>query len=513
VHRPGAVSEMTAAQHEGGPGRVWWSATAAVAMLLLLAASFSARVGIPIHDEAYLLNGIDRVLSGMVPVRDFQSYDPGRYYLLAPIRYLGGDRAIWTAGTAIIIAAALPLLVRLRQLSMPALFGPLLALPLLVAWSVPRHKAADLAAALVLIAVVIRVIDRPHRRSFLVAGVVLGVVTLVGRNHGLYGGVALAGAVVSLHRTGGVKATFARLAAVSGGALIGWSPMLATITFDEPMRRRFIEGIVRIFMHGTNIPLPVPWPGPDALSPTNWGFVVLPAVTIASLVCGWRHRRRDAPWPAVALSAGLIGLPYLHHMFSRADVTHMTQSSAGPLIGTFALLAALRERGTRPLLRIPVTAVVVVVVCWLTWAPLRVWPGFTALYTDEPVTWVEVHGEQRALSAASTRYVEHADQLAALVADDEVLFVAPRDIGVYLLLDRSPPSRTTYFTHRTSQADQRELIAELADVDWVAIRPSAYGGNPLTQFSRSHPLVMAFLRSTCIEHEPLAGFEVHDCRR
>lgn len=77
--------------------------------------------------------------------------------------------------------------------------GPVVALPQLVAPFVPRHKAVDLATALGLLRSVIRVLGRPHPKSVLIADAVLGVVTLAGRNHGLYRGVALAGAGTRLH--------------------------------------------------------------------------------------------------------------------------------------------------------------------------------------------------------------------------------------------------------------------------------------------------------------------------
>ena len=53
-------------------------------------------------DEGYLVNGALRVLEGQVPLSDFSSYPPGRYYVLAGLFLLFGvnlatERIMWIA--------------------------------------------------------------------------------------------------------------------------------------------------------------------------------------------------------------------------------------------------------------------------------------------------------------------------------------------------------------------------------------------------------------------------------
>ena len=110
---------------------------------VLMEQLLQVRVGLNLADEGFLWYGVQRVLAGEVPVRDFQAYEPGRYYMLA-----GWARMVQSDG---IVAMRCGLAV----VQWAALFPALLL--------APRATSLQMAAAGVRIASV--VVDGPPQDS------------------------------------------------------------------------------------------------------------------------------------------------------------------------------------------------------------------------------------------------------------------------------------------------------------------------------------------------------------
>ena len=158
------------------------------------------RVGFSLWDEGYLWYGVQRVMAGEVPGRDFLAYDPGRYYWSAGVMSLFGDSGIVSLRNSVAlfecfgIALALALVAHNREKSDYSLLS-LFAIALLV-WMFPNHKLFDITVSIILLAALASVVHHQSTQRYFALGLIVGLAALFGRNHGVYGASASVGVMI-----------------------------------------------------------------------------------------------------------------------------------------------------------------------------------------------------------------------------------------------------------------------------------------------------------------------------
>jgi hypothetical protein len=173
----------------------WWHRLARspllpalLALALTAAACFAQwRIDFNIADEGFLWYGAIATAHGQVPLRDFMSYDPGRYYWAAAWAPLFGDGILaLRASTAIFQALGIffGLLAARRAIDRPWLLA--LAGAVLLIWMIPRHKVFEPSVAMAAVWVGARLLERPSAGRHFAAGVLAGLAVLMGKNLGLY---------------------------------------------------------------------------------------------------------------------------------------------------------------------------------------------------------------------------------------------------------------------------------------------------------------------------------------
>src|SRR3990172_1357295 len=219
-------------------------------------------INIGLSDEGYLWYGAIHTALGKVPIRDFQSYDLGRYYWAAIWSFLFGDGILaLRLSTAVFqfIGLTLGLLAARRAVS--SYWALALVGLLLVVWMYPRHKLFDISLSMAAVFFAVRLLERPTLWRHFSAGLFVGLAAFFGRNHGFYGFFAFFLLILfiwmRIYRADLAKRLFSWL----GGIALGDFPMLVMVLFIPGFFDSFVDSVLFLFEQGTtNLPLPVPWP-------------------------------------------------------------------------------------------------------------------------------------------------------------------------------------------------------------------------------------------------------------
>lgn len=498
--RPSPVVEAPA---ETAAARTTRAAVIAV-VLCGLAAAVEIRVGwsdLALTDEGYLWYGSQRVLAGEWPIKDFYSYDPGRYLWSAAWQFVMGD-SIVTLRIASWIFAALGLTLGLLALQrvIRSTTGLVGAGALLVAWMVPRHKRIDCVLPLVAILAAVTLIERRDIRSHVRAGIVAGLIAFFGRNHGVYvvvGLTAVTWFVAPPQRWAFVK----RVSALAGGTVVGYLPMLLLWIVYPSFLPAFLRLTGRIAENRGGIgAIVLPW---QATSLREFMialfYVAVPAVyAVVAAQLLRRRRNLEEPSDAVCLAATAIGIPYLHQAVIQPGPLHLAQATA-PFVVLMITLAVrtwhrAQDRGRAGVV---LGAVVLVVATAVTVLPA--WEPYRVLRNPERFSRMEVDGVTLVVKDSKRRRLRLIEQFGAAAGDDRVL-IAPRWPGVYAMLDKRAPTYHDYMIWSFGPGSDRQLINDLAaaDVRWVLINVTGTGRR---SFAKLYPQTMEHIERTFEEVE------------
>jgi len=480
---------------------------ASVAFACVLAAAIfvlERHFGFNLGDGGFLWYGAQRTLAGDVPLRDFMSYDPGRYWLAAA--YMSGvhDNGILAlrAWLAIVEALGLSLLVLVvANGRVKPRFSELAALALLAAcWMYPDHKMLDITLSIACVAVFAWLLNSPSPRRFFGAGLYVGLSAVIGRNHGVYGIVACVLALAYLCY--GERSARPLKAGIPWGALgiaAGFSPMLVAFVVSPGLWGAFVQSVMLLVNSSeTNLPLPVPWPwlvsfgnlaSLEAVRETliGFGFVLLPVFALAGIARLLVRRGNDAPVIGTVFAAAVITvIPYAHYAFSRADVGHLAHSIFPAMIGLMCWPAAAGRDRRWPTLILLVIAVI-------TMAPLM--PRIQAMREHD---WQRVQvghdmlvvPPKTAKSIALLQQIDHDN-----VGPNQTLLVAPLWPAAYAILGRIAPVWDIYGLFPRSAGFEAADIARLKtkSIGAVVLQDVAVDGRDELRFKNTHPLLQAYI--------------------
>jgi hypothetical protein len=321
----------------------------------ILWVSWVSHYGFDMADEGYYWYGSQRMLHGGMPMRDYLSYDIGRYAWGALFMHLAGDDGIVGArlSAALFQLLTISLGVWLVLRTMGDRFSlvvtavtVVLTTVLLNLWVHPYYKSFDYGAGILVIAMLALMVTSLTVRAWFIAGLLLGVIAIIGRNHGVYGAFSAFLFVLFI----GVKLRDMRLLvklllAFVAGVVVGFSPTFALALLVDGFAQAFITTLRDLIQSGSaNIGLPIPWPWVAVKDQygtlyflmkilQGFAFIALLAAPVAALA----HLARR-PYSAFTcmdkflLALACTGLGYAHYAFSRSDLTHLSHSIAPALL-------------------------------------------------------------------------------------------------------------------------------------------------------------------------------------
>ena len=478
--------------------------------LLLAGVSFFLQAGVRLDmaDEGLLWYGSRAVLQGLVPLRDFSVYDPGRYYWTAAVsRIFGGGLlsmrfAAWLFQALCLSFGFLALARSFR--SVPKL---VLAAVMAMLWQFWWFRFFDAGIPMIAVFFATRLAENPNTRRHWEAGIFSGLAIFFGINHGIYvlGGFLLLMACLNS------KATRSFAAGLGIGSIPLVVMLVAVPGFWLSYRDHLIYHAGHLARGATDFrrliawPWELPWHEATAQVPHFWfkrlHFLNICAQGAAFLTlvlfyvfCAPYFLIKKENVKKMPLLAGsvFIGIFYFHHVLTRGDVGHLGEGIFPLISGACALFAMKTPRGKNARCFLASWVVLVTLLAALPLTNLF----FEVLVPKDRMRFLSVGRDTVWIPENQAFFLDRTVQMVKeIVPPGEPLLIAPMLTTLYCILDRRAPVRDIYFYQPQPERFQEATIRELeaGKVNWVILGDPVFDNKPERRFSNTHPVLWGYL--------------------
>ena len=437
----------------------------------------------------------ERTAAGDVPLRDVRSYEPGRYYWSAAwLRVLGpGVKTLRISLAALQGVGLLLAFLLLRRVVQSVALLAVLGL-IVVVWMWPMYRSFENVAVLALLLAAARLVERPVASRWRAAGIVVGVAAFVRIDHGVYGALAfLLLLVFTTTRLDGIRPGVA-VANWALGVLVGYSPMFLLAVLAPGFVRGFTANLAYMarttgWAGTVSLPLPVPWlwavlPGLGGRSFAEAAasvalstlFTLLPAVLVLAGFLAFRARGVATPQQAQLAAAAAVGVPYLSHTFSRADLQHLTPTAMTLVVAITALVTSLPAAARRlaSLVAVPLALAVTYLVV-VTETPYGIRTRRPNLYVRS-----DVAGDVLWLNRTTVEIIDAVKRATAVHVGARRLLVIPLWPGMYPILGKQAPLwRSTHCSrsrnHTSARRSRNSGVQGSTGCSWPTSCPTPEG--------------------------------------
>jgi hypothetical protein len=479
--------------------------------LILFSYFFQAHIGLNLWDEGFLWYGSQRVMQGEVPIRDFMSYDVGRYYWSSAIMNLLGDDGIIALRKSVTVFQFLGLYCGLyllhRWSQKKNLFNLTISGLVLLLWMFPRHKLFDISLSILLIGIYTLIIYNPTLKNFYLTGLGLGLVAIFGRNHGFYGFIGFIGLYIYLLINQYLdKKIIKNIIVFILGIFTGYSPIILMSIFIPGFFDAFLSSIEFIFQQKTtNLPLPVPWPWTIEIQNlfTLYGikdgiigiyFLLLFFFSIFSFILNFSKFKGKLKNP-VLISSSFLMIPYCHYAFSRADLGHLAQGIFPFLIWTLFLVNKIK------ILRvtIPVTLLLSSIFIFSYYHP------GTSCIIQKNCKLTHIQGEELLVDPATDFSITYLSKLIQENSkNNEDFIVTPFWPGSFAIYRKKSPIWEIYaLWPRNEKFEEAEITRiEKSNISFILVIDSPLDNREELRYSSTHPILYKYINEN-FKYEPL----------
>ena len=499
-------------------------------------------IGLNLADEGFLWYGTIRTALGEVPIRDFQSYEPARYYWGALFFKIIGNNGIIALRISEalfqFLGLSLSLLVLRRVLSSWLALIP--AAGILLIWMFPPWKIYEPVITIAAVYFAVLLIEHPSKKRHLMAGIFVGFAAVFGRNHGLYCFVAFFSLVLFIWWKLERREFAARFGAWTLGIVIGYSPMLLMFAAVPGFFHYFLEDIVFNVRYGTNLPLRVPWPwvadysllnARDSMRVFAVGllYLILPLFYLLGIILLVKSWRRLSP---VFVACTFVGIAYLHYSFDRAHLYYLAWTIPPFLMGSIALAGHLNRNNRKVL-----AGAIWVLLLTISWAALDQAPETYLLVKARAIVKaklfrrnngdpnlvlreyglvpVDIAGDQLWVGNYLARSIDEAKAFnQEVIPSNELILIAPYWTLFYPMLGKETPLRENYFLFPQPREKQERMISDLTrrQVNWAIICHQYLDDRPELAFENTHSYVWRYLTDNFETTRTGQTYWLRDCQ-
>lgn len=475
--------------------------------ILAVSASFlwQGHAGISSGDEGFLWYGAQRVLAGEVPIRDFYSYDPGRYYWIALLLKIVGNDSIIGLRIANAITQSIALFIGLllikRSKNNIGYFFLALSSFILLIWMFPWFKQVDILNAFILIGSLSALVKRPTHIRYFLTGLCIGFVSVISRYQGFYGFAGYLGVMAYLRLMPGCtyRTFFKEFIIWFAGVLVGYSPVIFMLTFVHGFAQAFWADlhywVILYRLSSTSMPIPWPWSVPfghlslgatlRALL-TGFFFLAYPVFGFVCITLAVLQKLKHRPLAPALVACAFLAIPFAHYAYSLPETSHLALGSIPFLIGSLIIVSHMRAL-LKWLLIISIALSSIVVV-------LPSHPGYHHM-TGQLVE-SNIAGTKLYVFPDSARFFSMLNELIQSYAPKERSFlVVPAFTTAYSAWKRKSPIYEDYAQFPRDESFQKAEIERIKknNPGFVIVDNTPFGSIDLC-YSKTHPLIYQYIR-------------------